>query len=207
VSKPSTPPSREADIATLRTDVEQLKVLTRGLRPHRLRDHTDVIVQGATPESPLAYGGAAEGGKWRPGTAGGGPITVHWNNPAGTLDGLYSEFTQMWSPPGADLSWFEFPPSYAPTDTTRIFLTAPGMWLTTLQLYFTGAIEGYVEANVTPVCRASNIVTGGGAFVFDQSQIDTSFPEVRVKVDGSANFDGAFLSLTYWPGEPTLDTF
>jgi hypothetical protein len=135
------------------------------------------------------------------------PVTVHWNNPGGDLDGGWSEFSQMWASAGADLSWFEFPPSYAPTDLTRIFLTKPGMWLCSLQVgYSSSPAEARIEANAAPVCRATDKVTGGGAFNFDQVTIDTSFPEVRVNVD-VAGFQTAYMSLTWFPGEPTLEVF
>lgn len=137
MSKPSSSPSRESDIANLRTDVEQLKVLTRGLRPHRLRDHTDVIVQGATPEAPLAYGGEDEGGKWRPGSAGSSRIAA-FNNPSNTLvDTNYHDFSQGWAT--GDQSWFTWPaPGYG-GDQSRIGLNEPGIYTVTAVLFFSAA--------------------------------------------------------------------
>jgi hypothetical protein len=157
--------------------------------------------------SPVPVTGGSGGAQSVRPVSGVAPVTVHWNNPGGDVDGVWSEFSQMWALPNSDLSWLEFPPSYAPTDLTRIWLTKPGMWLCSLQVGYSSAThEARIEANVAPVCRATEKVTGGGAFIFDQVQIDTSFPEVRVNVD-TTDFQTAYMSLTWFPGEPVIQTF
>jgi hypothetical protein len=139
-----------------------------------------------------------------------GAAVVVFVNSTGAIDGSgWHSFDQQYAL--GDTSWFEFPPSYAPADHSRIWVKAPGIGVVTLAVYYAGVTvdagtESYVDAGPdAQIARATVTAHGSGRFAYNQLTIDTVFPELRAN-GPAANFVSSVLTIQFYPGEYTVTT-